>query len=91
MDTDGELVCIKPFPSQPTHFWNDEDGIKYTKAYFSMFKGQSLLLAGSHLYDGLYVGVWAHGDFCSISSETGGIMMLGRRFVSLSPSLSIVV
>ena len=40
MDGDGELVCVKPFPSQPTHFWNDEDGIKYTKAYFSMFKGE---------------------------------------------------
>ena len=43
MDTDGELVCVKPFPSQPTHFWNDEDGIKYTKAYFSMFKGGSTI------------------------------------------------
>ena len=39
-DEAGELVCVKPFPSQPTHFWNDEDGIKYTKAYFSMFKGK---------------------------------------------------
>lgn len=69
MDTDGELVCVKPFPSQPTHFWNDEDGIKYTKAYFSMFKG-----------------VWAHGDFCSISSETGGIVMLGRSDGTLNPA-----
>ena len=42
MDGDGELVCFRPFPSQPTHFWNDEDGIKYTKAYFSMFKGMSV-------------------------------------------------
>ena len=39
LDGDGELVCVKPFPSQPTHFWNDDDGIKYTKAYFSMYKG----------------------------------------------------
>ena len=39
MDREGELVCVKPFPSQPTHFWNDEDGIKYTKAYFSLFRG----------------------------------------------------
>jgi acetoacetyl-CoA synthetase len=69
MDGDGELVCFRPFPSQPTHFWNDEDGIKYTKAYFSMFKG-----------------VWAHGDFCSINSETGGIVMLGRSDGTLNPS-----
>ena len=42
VDEDGELVCVKPFPSQPTHFWNDEDGIRYSKAYFSMFKGELL-------------------------------------------------
>ena len=41
-DESGELVCTKPFPSMPTHFWNDEDGIKYTKAYFSVFQGESV-------------------------------------------------
>ncbi|XP_077149378.1 acetoacetyl-CoA synthetase [Ranitomeya variabilis] len=35
----GELVCTIPLPSQPTHFWNDEDGSKYQKAYFSKFPG----------------------------------------------------
>ncbi|XP_042766167.1 acetoacetyl-CoA synthetase isoform X2 [Panthera leo] len=35
----GELVCTKPIPCQPTHFWNDENGSKYRKAYFSMFPG----------------------------------------------------
>ncbi|XP_065745484.1 acetoacetyl-CoA synthetase isoform X2 [Phocoena phocoena] len=35
----GELVCTKPLPSQPTHFWNDENGSKYRKAYFSKFPG----------------------------------------------------
>lgn len=38
-DESGELVCIKPFPSMPTHFWNDEDGIRYQKSYFSLFQG----------------------------------------------------
>ena len=38
-DESGELVCTKPFPSMPTHFWDDDDGIKYTKAYFAMFQG----------------------------------------------------
>ena len=42
-DESGELVCTKPFPSMPTHFWNDEDGIKYTKAYFSIFQGEPVL------------------------------------------------
>jgi len=34
----GELVCATPFPSMPIYFWNDEDGEKYHKAYFSKFK-----------------------------------------------------
>jgi len=33
----GELVCCKPFPSQPTGFWNDPDGDKYRKAYFDYY------------------------------------------------------
>ncbi|MCI4392945.1 hypothetical protein PGIGA_G00151730 [Pangasianodon gigas] len=33
----GELVCLKPIPCQPTHFWNDDNGNKYRKAYFSTF------------------------------------------------------
>lgn len=37
----GELVCTKPIPCQPTHFWNDENGSKYRKAYFSKFPGMS--------------------------------------------------
>ena len=36
----GELVCVRPFPSQPTHFWNDPDGAKYRKAYFEGFPGE---------------------------------------------------
>ncbi|XP_071849062.1 acetoacetyl-CoA synthetase-like isoform X2 [Apostichopus japonicus] len=35
----GELVCTKPFPSMPTHFWTDPDGFKYKKAYFVKYKG----------------------------------------------------
>ncbi|XP_060763557.1 acetoacetyl-CoA synthetase isoform X2 [Neoarius graeffei] len=35
----GELVCLKPIPCQPTHFWNDDNGNKYRKAYFSTFQG----------------------------------------------------
>ncbi len=35
----GELVCTKPFPSMPLHFWNDSDGSKYQSAYFEEFKG----------------------------------------------------
>jgi acetoacetyl-CoA synthetase len=33
----GELVCRTPFPSMPVAFWNDDDGRKYQRAYFSRF------------------------------------------------------
>ncbi len=35
----GELVCTAPFPSMPIYFWDDEDGAKYTSAYFEGFPG----------------------------------------------------
>uniref|UniRef100_A0A2R9BM65 Acetoacetyl-CoA synthetase n=1 Tax=Pan paniscus TaxID=9597 RepID=A0A2R9BM65_PANPA len=35
----SKLVCTKPIPCQPTHFWNNENGNKYRKAYFSKFPG----------------------------------------------------
>lgn len=34
----GELVCTKPFPAKPVGFWNDPDGLKYHKAYFSSYE-----------------------------------------------------
>ncbi|XP_076853959.1 LOW QUALITY PROTEIN: acetoacetyl-CoA synthetase [Brachyhypopomus gauderio] len=65
----GELVCLKPVPCQPTHFWNDDNGSKYHKAYFSTFPG-----------------VWAHGDYCKINPQTGGLVMLGRSDGTLNPN-----
>ncbi|MGB5850296.1 MAG: acetoacetate--CoA ligase [Ignavibacteriaceae bacterium] len=38
IDEKGELVCTEPFPAMPIYFWNDEEGEKYKKAYFSNFK-----------------------------------------------------
>jgi len=35
----GELVCVKPFPSMPLSFWNDDTGSKYQSAYFEEFEG----------------------------------------------------
>ncbi|CAB3399534.1 unnamed protein product [Caenorhabditis bovis] len=34
-DEQGELVCVVPFPSMPSHFLNDTDGTKYRDAYFA--------------------------------------------------------
>ena len=33
-----------------------------------------------------FPGVWAHGDFCTISKQTGGIVMLGRSDGTLNPN-----
>ena len=33
----GELVCVKPFPSVPLGFWNDDDGSKFHAAYFDTY------------------------------------------------------
>ena len=34
----GELVVKQPFPSMPVKFWDDDNGEKYHKAYFTRFK-----------------------------------------------------
>jgi len=35
----GELVCTRPFPSQPVGFWGDADGSRYRAAYYERFRG----------------------------------------------------
>jgi len=39
VDEVGELVCTKPMPSMPLHFWGDKDGARYRDSYFDMFPG----------------------------------------------------
>ena len=38
INSKGELVCDRPFPSMPIGFWNDKDNKKYIKSYFSYAK-----------------------------------------------------
>jgi acetoacetyl-CoA synthetase len=35
----GELVCVKPFPSMPIYFLNDDNYEKYKNSYFNKFPG----------------------------------------------------
>lgn len=35
----GELVCVKPFPSQPVRFWGPDGADVYRKSYFNTFAG----------------------------------------------------
>ncbi|RHY88829.1 hypothetical protein DYB35_002842, partial [Aphanomyces astaci] len=37
LQSQGELVCLKPFPSMPLYFYGDTDGSKYFGAYFDVF------------------------------------------------------
>jgi acetoacetyl-CoA synthetase len=38
-ESDGELVCTRPFPSMPVKFWDDPGGSKYRAAYFEYYPG----------------------------------------------------
>ena len=38
LDSKGELVCINPFPSVPSKFWNDYKNTKFKKAYFNKYR-----------------------------------------------------
>ncbi|KAJ8779244.1 hypothetical protein J1605_012706 [Eschrichtius robustus] len=62
----GELVCTKPLPCQPTHFWNDENGSKYRKAYFSKFPAprRTWFWASGVSVDESYVGVMPSEGVC---------------------------
>ncbi len=39
VDEVGELVCVKPMPSMPLYFWNDEGHRRYHDSYFDMYPG----------------------------------------------------
>lgn len=39
VDEVGELVCVKPMPSMPLRFWNDEGHRRYLDSYFDMYPG----------------------------------------------------
>lgn len=70
-DRQGELVCEAPSPSMPIYFWNDPDGKKYRKAYFTFYPHKN---------------VWRHGDYIVMHSDTGGITFSGRSDAVLQPS-----
>lgn len=55
----GELVCIKPFPSMPIYFWNDKDGEKYKNAYFIIYPG--IWHHGDYISISKHGGVTMHG------------------------------
>lgn len=57
-DHEGELVCLKSFPSQPIEFLGDEKKERYKKSYFSKFGEE----------------IWCHGDYITINQRGGIIV-----------------
>lgn len=58
----GELVCRKPFPSQPVSFHGPAGADVYRSSYFERFGPR----------------IWCQGDLIQRLPDTGGIVMLGR-------------
>ncbi|KAG5179035.1 acetoacetyl-CoA synthase [Tribonema minus] len=55
----GELVCRTPFPSMPTRFLNDPQGLKYRDAYFA--QGEDMWRHGDFIEVNERGGVVVHG------------------------------
>lgn len=66
----GDLVCRRPFPSQPLTFHGPGGDARYRAAYFERFPGPV---------------VWHHGDFVRAAAG-GGLVMLGRSDGVLKPA-----
>ena len=85
----GDLVCLKPFPSQPVGFWpqnydeipasGDDDPLIFNLPRYDNAKYQSS-------YFDTFPGIWHHGDFVRFNPATGGMVMLGRSDGILKPA-----
>src|SRR6185436_17969542 len=71
VDEVGELVCVKPMPSMPLYFWNDEHGRRYFDSYFDMYR------------DAEGRPVWRHGDWLRITPR-GGAIIYGRSDATIN-------
>lgn len=91
----GELQCRQLGMAMES--WNDENKHSYdecgeficTKPFPSMpiyfYQDENYKRYKSSYFE-KYPGVWTHGDFCMISSMTGGVQMLGRSDGTLNPN-----
>lgn len=58
----GELVCTRPFPSQPVAFHGKDGPERYRASYFERFGPN----------------IWCHGDYMQRLPHTDGLAILGR-------------
>ena len=85
----GELVCRKPFPSMPCHFWGDTpSNKKYMAAYFEKFPvlPATPTSPATPAPPPEYLDVWSQHDFITINPLTRGLQILGRSDGTLNPS-----
>jgi acetoacetyl-CoA synthetase len=85
----GDLVCLKPFPSQPVGFWPKtydeipaapgDDPEVFNLPRYDLTKYESS-------YFERFPGIWHHGDFVRFNPATGGMVMLGRSDGILKPA-----
>jgi acetoacetyl-CoA synthetase len=66
----GELVCTRPFPSQPIEFLGADGRERYRKSYF----------------DRCGPGAWCQGDSIMLCPTTKGFVIVGRSDGVLNPS-----
>ncbi len=65
----GELVCKTAFPSMPLGFWDDENGSRYHKAYFSQI--EKVWCQGDFLEECLEGGFIIHGRSDTVLNPGG--------------------
>ena len=94
-DEAGDLVCIKPFPSQPVMFWGPEGEKKYHDSYFSNFPNT--------WHHGDFIQIDTHTGGLTMLGRTDGVLkpagvrfgsseiynVLLRRFVEIEDSLCV--
>ncbi|UQS16108.1 acetoacetate--CoA ligase [Pseudomonas sp. HS6] len=65
----GELVCTRPFPAMPIGLWNDFDGEKLRKSYFSQFPG--VWAQGDYAEQLPHGGILIHGRSDAVLNPGG--------------------
>ena len=65
----GELVCTRAFPAMPIGLWNDPDGEKLRKSYFSQFPG--VWAQGDYAEELPHGGMLIHGRSDAVLNPGG--------------------
>lgn len=87
----GELVCTRPFPAMPIGLWNDPDGERLRKSYFSQFPG--VWAQGDYAEQLPHGGMLIHGRSDAVLNPGGvriGTAEIYRQVEKVPPVLDSV-